>query len=59
MPARSSFALPRLHRLLYRHRPKQICRTGKVPAYGTLPPLLLCVGKNAYFQTAEMRHRVL
>ena len=27
-----------LHHLLYRPQPWQICRIGKVPAYGTLPP---------------------
>ena len=50
-------ATPAPH-LLYRPQPRQICQTGKVPAYGTLPQLLLCVGKNAYFQTMEMRHLV-
>ena len=38
IPARPSFALPRLHTLLYSPQPRQICQMVKVPAYGTLPP---------------------
>src|SRR5207237_10179416 len=48
-------ATPAPH-LLYRPQPQQICQTGKVPAYGTLPPVLLCVGTNVYFRTVRIRH---
>jgi hypothetical protein len=48
-------ATPAPH-LLYRPQPRQICQTGKVPAYGTLPPVHLCVGTNVYFQPREFRH---
>src|ERR1700733_8191817 len=37
VPARPSFALPRLHRLLYLRRPWQIFKISNDPAYGTLP----------------------
>ena len=37
VPALASFALPPLLHLLYRPQPRQICKIGKVPAYGTLP----------------------
>ena len=42
--------------LLYRRQLRQICQTGKVSAYGTLPPVHLCVGKNVYFRFRKMRH---
>src|SRR5512146_2718764 len=51
-------ATPAPH-LLYRPQLRQICQTGKVSAYGTLPPAHLCVGTNAYLVTAKIRHSVL
>jgi hypothetical protein len=54
IPARPSFALTPAPPLLYRPQPRQISQTGKVPAYGTLPPLHLCVGTNVYFQGQEI-----
>jgi len=50
-PARPSFALPRLHRLLYRRRPQQIRRTGKVPGYRTLPATQPGPDMNAFSVT--------
>jgi hypothetical protein len=48
-------ATPAPH-LLYRRQLWQICQTGKVSAYRTLPPARLCVGKNGYYRTGEIRH---
>jgi hypothetical protein len=48
-------ATPAPH-LLYRRQLRQICQTGKVSAYGTLPPAHLCVGKKSYYRTLKMRH---
>src|SRR6266702_6259031 len=52
-------ATPAPH-LLYRPQPRQICQTGKVPAYRTLPPVHLCVCINVYFRarrrSGEIRH---
>ena len=59
IPARPSFALTPAPHLLYRPQPQQICQTGNVPAYGTLPPVHLCVGTNAYFQPEKFRHSPL
>ena len=46
--AHPSFALPRPYRLLYRRRPRQFCKTGKVPAYETLPAVPHRMGKSRY-----------
>jgi hypothetical protein len=48
-------ATPAPH-LLYRPQQRQICQTGNLPAYGTLPAVHLCVGKKAYLQARKIRH---